>query len=100
MVFPPPITEPIKFVFPSTVTFALFFPIIELCSFTHDLSFLPYSTPAPTDEFPTETLKPLCLDFSLSCKLSRCKFATFIFTSLPVIFSDFLEKFSPLSLIS
>ena len=100
MVFPPPITEPIKFVFPSTVIFALFFPIIELCSFTHDLSFLPYSTPAPTDEFPTETLKPLCLDFSLSCKLSRCKFATFIFTSLPIMFPPFIEKSCPLILIS
>ena len=100
MVFPPPITEPIKFVFPSTVIFALFFPIIELCSFTHDLSFLPYSTPAPTDEFPTETLKPLCLDFSSSCKLSRCKFATFIFTSLPIILAPLVDKSLPLTLIS
>ena len=100
MVFPPPITEPIKFVFSSTVIFALFFPIIELCSFTHDLSWFPYSTPAPTDELPAETLKPLCLDFSLSCKLSRCKFATFIFTSLPIIFPPFIEKSCPLILIS
>nr|WP_315523933.1 hypothetical protein [Fusobacterium massiliense] len=100
MVFPPPITEPIKFVFSPTVIFALFFPIIELCSFTHDLSFLPYSNPAPTDEFPTETLKPLCLDFSLSCKLSRCKFATSIFTSLAIIFPPFIAKSCPLILIS
>ena len=60
----------------------------------------PYSTPAPTDELPAETLKLLCLDFSLSCKLSRCKFATFIFTSLPITFPPFIEKSCPLILIS